>query len=361
VTNATRPTSGPHRLRRRVAIAGIVVAGITVVAAVAYLSQFGSREPYRDAAGEFAHVTSTSAFAHLVEHPAFAGYGDSMNPFAPGFTATITAPLSMGKISGWMGAWDAETMADGANFVIDQINEGVDVYRPLYSDAELDSDPMKAAAGMFYFSGDPGAPVAFVMAGGGFEALASLQEAFPHARHLHEQGYHVVVLRYRVGAQPGDTPGTTIDRLERANDDLARAVEVVHDNADDWGIDMTGYSVWGSSAGGALASSWGTAGALGAEYHGFERPAAIITAYPSTRLPFDVTDGFPAYFAIVAEDDTTISVARVDLTIDRIRETGAAVQYVKVATGGHGFGLGIGTPAEGWITDAVRFWEDQRS
>lgn len=24
---------------------------------------------------------------------------------------------------------------------------------------------------------------------------------------------------------------------------------------------------------------------------------------------------------------------------------------------GHGFGLGIGTTAEGWLDDAVRFWE----
>ena len=30
---------------------------------------------------------------------------------------------------------------------------------------------------------------------------------------------------------------------------------------------------------------------------------------------------------------------------------------------GHGFGLGVGTSAEGWIVDAVRFWAkhiDQR-
>ena len=26
----------------------------------------------------------------------------------------------------------------------------------------------------------------------------------------------------------------------------------------------------------------------------------------------------------------------------------------------HGFGLGTGTVAEGWLTDAVRFWEENR-
>ena len=28
---------------------------------------------------------------------------------------------------------------------------------------------------------------------------------------------------------------------------------------------------------------------------------------------------------------------------------------------GHGFGLGIGTSAEGWLEDAVRFWDKHMS
>jgi hypothetical protein len=33
------------------------------------------------------------------------------------------------------------------------------------------------------------------------------------------------------------------------------------------------------------------------------------------------------------------------------------VEYHKYKNLGHGFGAGTGTSAEGWITDAVRFWE----
>jgi hypothetical protein len=33
------------------------------------------------------------------------------------------------------------------------------------------------------------------------------------------------------------------------------------------------------------------------------------------------------------------------------------VAYRKVPGLGHGFGLGTGTAAQGWIDDAVRFWE----
>ena len=35
------------------------------------------------------------------------------------------------------------------------------------------------------------------------------------------------------------------------------------------------------------------------------------------------------------------------------------VEYHKYPGVGHGFGIGMGTSAEGWIADAVRFWTKQ--
>ncbi len=34
-----------------------------------------------------------------------------------------------------------------------------------------------------------------------------------------------------------------------------------------------------------------------------------------------------------------------------------AVEYHEYQGVGHGFGLGTGTSAEGWVAEAVRFWE----
>ena len=42
-----------------------------------------------------------------------------------------------------------------------------------------------------------------------------------------------------------------------------------------------------------------------------------------------------------------------------LRRAGTAVEYHKYPGVGHGFGLGVGTSAEGWIADAVRFWAEQ--
>lgn len=48
-----------------------------------------------------------------------------------------------------------------------------------------------------------------------------------------------------------------------------------------------------------------------------------------------------------------------ELYIDRIKTAGTDAE-IQVFNGlSHGFGLGDGTVAEGWIDNAVRFWEMQ--
>jgi hypothetical protein len=40
-----------------------------------------------------------------------------------------------------------------------------------------------------------------------------------------------------------------------------------------------------------------------------------------------------------------------------MRNAGIEVEYHKYRNVSHGFGLGIGTDAEGWTVYAVKFWE----
>jgi hypothetical protein len=40
-----------------------------------------------------------------------------------------------------------------------------------------------------------------------------------------------------------------------------------------------------------------------------------------------------------------------------LRRSGTTVEYHKYPNLGHGFGLGTGTPAEGWVLEGIRFWE----
>jgi acetyl esterase/lipase len=47
----------------------------------------------------------------------------------------------------------------------------------------------------------------------------------------------------------------------------------------------------------------------------------------------------------------------VERRVENLRNAGVEVEYRRYRNAGHGFGLGMGTDAEGWIEDAVQFWE----
>lgn len=66
---------------------------------------------------------------------------------------------------------------------------------------------------------------------------------------------------------------------------------------------------------------------------------------------------FPPTFITVSEDDPIVHVPTVDRRAENLRSAGIEVEYRKYKHAGHGFGLGVGTDAEGWIEHAVRFWE----
>ncbi len=43
--------------------------------------------------------------------------------------------------------------------------------------------------------------------------------------------------------------------------------------------------------------------------------------------------------------------------LQALERAGVMVAYRQIPRLGHGFGLGTGTAAQGWIDEAVRFWE----
>ena len=51
--------------------------------------------------------------------------------------------------------------------------------------------------------------------------------------------------------------------------------------------------------------------------------------------------------------------ATMERRVAALRKLGTDVEYRKFRGVGHGFGLGLGTTAEGWIEDAIRFWAKQ--
>jgi acetyl esterase/lipase len=332
----------------------------------------------------YPHLTANSTFAQVIDDPAFAPFGVYMAPAEdPGTVKALrVAPISILHTAvPELVTWDPQTIANGLNFVIDEVNAGVNVWHPLYSAKDIAADPTKKAAGMWFFPGEAGKPLAVVAAGGGFRAVSSLQEAFPLAQKLHEMGYNVAVLKYRVSgqanqgqtnqAQASQSTSTTQPNqpqveqaqekaIEKTNEDMAAAMTILKDNASAWHVSFDNYSVWGSSAGGQLMSAWGADGSTGAKAHGFPKPAVVVAAYTPPR-GFKITKAFPPSFVTVGAKDTTAGVAPVESMVNQLKAAGVPVEFELYPNVGHGFGLGTGTPAAGWYQKAVAFWQAHMS
>ena len=65
----------------------------------------------------------------------------------------------------------------------------------------------------------------------------------------------------------------------------------------------------------------------------------------------------PPTYVVVGENDGIAPPSNMERRVNALRRLGTEVEYRKFKNLGHGFGPGIATSAEGWILEAVRFWE----
>jgi acetyl esterase/lipase len=83
-------------------------------------------------------------------------------------------------------------------------------------------------------------------------------------------------------------------------------------------------------------------------------PSTVVMAYTGHS---DYASHEPPTFVVVGEHDGIAPPSAMERRIAALRQAGTEVEYHKYKNLGHGFGLGTGTSAQGWIDDAIRFWE----
>ena len=212
----------------------------------------------------------------------------------------------------------------------------------IYTEAEKQTNPDLRNTGLFFFRGNSNAPFAICNAGGGFSYVGAMHDSFPHALELSKQGYNAFALIYR----PGD-----------AYEDLARAITYIYDHADELGVSRTGYSLWGGSAGARMAATLGNSANLRSLTGRSDIPlaSAVIIQYTgyTTVSPYDG----PTY-ACCGTSDGIASWRTMQSRLESLSALGIPTEFHSYNGLPHGFGLGTGTIAEGWINDAVRFWLD---
>jgi acetyl esterase/lipase len=85
------------------------------------------------------------------------------------------------------------------------------------------------------------------------------------------------------------------------------------------------------------------------------QPAHAATA--ALRSLSSHASGEPPTFVVVGENDGIAPPATMKRRVEALRRAGTEVEYREYQRLCHGFGLGVGTRAEGWIVEALQFWE----
>jgi acetyl esterase/lipase len=288
------------------------------------------------------HLHIDDTIGDVLEHPAFAGFGRLLLPWDDRRYETTMRLREIGSLLPYHTHVDPSVVVSSLNRMIDDAAVGRTVFHDFYTDAEKKAEPSRRNTGLFFFRGKPGAPFAVIAPGGGFAYVASVHEGFPFAVEISKRGYNAFVLKYRAG-QGG--------RI--ATEDLAAALTYIFRNAGELGVTTADYSLWGSSAGARMAASIGSHGTARFGAAPLPRPAAVMLLYTGHS---DLAPSEPPTFVAVGETDGIAAPAVMERRVAALRRAGTDVEYHRYPGVGHGFGLGVGTNAEGWIADAVRFW-----
>lgn len=285
--------------------------------------------------------TEDTKVTDVINDEVFDGYGRLIFPVDMQISDNLTLK-NINTILPWYSEINTDKTVEIVNYMKEKAGSGQQIFYDIYSDDEKKADPDKQNTGLFFFKGNTGAKSAIVNAGGGFMYVAGMHDSFPHALELSKKGYNAFALIYRPGART-------------ACEDLARAIAFLHEHADELGIDMSDYSLWGGSAGARMAAWLGAYGTSAFGEKEYPKPAAVIMQYTGLS---EVTGDEPSTYACVGTSDGIASYRSMERYISRIKNNGTNAQ-IEVFDGlSHGFGLGQNTVADGWLDRAVMFWED---
>lgn len=276
----------------------------------------------------------------VIDDPAFGDYGRLLFPVDTGYFSGDT--LGNLRLT-WYSHIDPDETVEIVNTLRGRALNGDTVFYDIYTEAEKAADPDKRDTGLFFFKGTPGAKFAVCNAGGGFAYVGAMHDSFPHALELSKKGYNAFALIYRPGAQT-------------ACEDLARAIRFIFENAEMLEVDTSDYSLWGGSAGGRMAAWVGSYGTAAFGETDLPRPAAVILQYTGHS---EYSELNPPTYACVGDSDGIASWRLMQRRLELLSELSTPTEFHVYPGLGHGFGLGTGTAAEGWLNDAVAFWEKQ--
>ena len=286
------------------------------------------------------YFTKDTPITDVMNDPAFGNYGRLIFPVNSGYYSGDT----LGNLSlTWYNYIDPDKTVEIVNYMKNHAVSGDQIFYDIYTDEEKAADPDKQNTGLFFFKGEKNKPFAICNAGGGFAYIGAMHDSFPHALELSKKGYNAFALIYRP---------------DYAYEDLAKAIEFIHDNADKLEVNPNSYSLWGGSAGARMAATLGNADYLNQLTRRSDIPQASAVIMQYTGYTNTSRNDAPTY-ACVGTSDWIADWRTMQRRLNTLDGYGIPTEFHSYEGLPHGFGLGTGTVAEGWFNDAVDFWGKQ--
>lgn len=210
-------------------------------------------------------------------------------------------------------------------------------------------------------------PAVIICPGGSYHHHGMYNEGKDVARWFNSKGFVAFVLKYRVNGS-----GFTYPAMMQ---DLQRAIQLVRENANDFGIDKNNIGIIGFSAGGhlvtwqaenhkrmdllkemgieanvSLTPSWVCAvypvvSMQDDIYHHWSRWSLFSSDHPTQEqkdmlsLELQVPDEMPPFFLLACHDDPVVKFENSRRLHDAMIEKNIDITFAEYETGGHGFGM----------------------
>lgn len=319
--------------------------------------------------------TLKSSMHDSFKNPAFKGK-EYMLRVSTGIPSAVFSRFSMARLGKMFGC-DAQALANGLEY-LDQALSKRKVFYDIWSEEDKKADPSKCDTGIAYFPAEKKGKYIVLCAGGAYQVVMSVLEAYPFAERLNKMGYTVFVLRYRDGKYA---------IMPNQIEDLAQAIKYITAHAEEFNVETDNYAVCGCSAGAHMTAAIGTED-LGYLHYGIKRPGALFLAYPfisydggekldvgirktcfgkehandrdlieKYSVEYHVTESYPPAYVWQSEEDGTCPFRNSQVITAAMKAKGVPYEYITYPGTAHGWGVGDGTPAEGWLTKACDFWE----
>ena len=243
----------------------------------------------------------------------------------------------------WYSHINEDKTIEIVNYFKQHARNGEAIFYDIYTEEEKKQDSSKKDTGLFFFKGNPYERFASCNAGGAFAYVGAMHDSFPHALELSKKGYNAFALIYRPDAH-------------LACEDLARAITFIFEHHDELEVNTDCYSLWGGSAGARMAATLGRYGPYAFGGENLPQAGAVIMQYTGYA---QYSENDPPTYANVGDQDGIAYWKVMQERLRQMSELGIPTEFHHYSGLSHGFGLGIGTEAEGWIDDAIAFWQKQ--